>query len=195
MEFKFFKVEELKDEIIEILTSMETKSSDDVACERITSIADKIDEIVLLTKKDKVLSRTPVVIKSLKEIQSFSEKLLSIIRGRSWHAICSEFNPSVTIENIKTLKSTLTKSLKKSKELKEPKPMEEPKPEPIGGGGLVDDIDFIKYSNKISKISVSDKHQKDIDRVKKEQAIKISQRDEKLKKQLELREKNRDAYF
>ena len=191
MEFKFVKVEELKDEIIEILTSMETKSSDDLACERITSIAEKLEEIVLLTKKDKVLARTPVVIKSLKEIQTFSERLLSIIRGRSWHAICVEFNPSVTMENIKLLKSTLTKSLKPEKKSKEPKAKNK-HIEEEESGKLIDDIAFIKYTNKIS----SNPNQKaDIERVKNEQAMKLSQRDKKLQLQLELREKRGDTMF
>ena len=184
MEFNFFKVEELKDEILDILEQMETNSSGDVACERITSIADKLEQIVSMTKKD----RTPVVIKSLKEIQNFSERLLSIIRGRSWHAICAEFNPSVTMENIKTLKSTLKKSLKSEKKGKEPKNnfIEEE------SGKLMDDTDFIKYTNKISN---NPNQKKDIERVKKEQEMKIIEKAKKLKRQIELRENRGNTMF
>ena len=182
MEFKFFEVQSMKEDIFNTLTSMETASDDNTTCQNMTSIADNLDKIVSLVKKDKVLSGTPVVINSLKDIKDFSEKLHTIIRGRSWHAICAEFNPTVTMENIKVLKSILTRSLKPEKKEKTPKSKENFVDE--DNGKLVDDIDWIKYTNKIAKLTPT--QQANLDKKQLENKLKIEMRDKKLQRAIDL---------
>lgn len=179
MDFKFYEVQSLKEEIYNTLTSMEATTDDDMMCQKMTSIADNLEKIVLLVKKDKVLSRTPVVVNSLKDIRDFSEKLSAIIRGRSWFALCPGFNPNLTMENIKTLKSILTKSLKPEKKEKAPKTVQTFVDED-DGAGLMDDDDWNRYNIRVShnKNKVQDK-------------TKIGLMDKKLQRAIEQRDRNR----
>lgn len=187
MEFKFFEVQSMKEDILNTLTSMETVSDDNTTCQNMTSIADNLDKIVSLVKKDKVLNRTPVVINSLKDIKDFSEKLHTIIRGRSWHAICAEFNPIVTMENIKVLKSILTKSLKPEKKEKTPKSNGVNFVDEDDGGSLVDDVDWIKHTNKVANKNLTPTQQANLDKKQLENKLKIEMRDRKLQRAIDLR--------
>ncbi len=184
MEFKHQIVEKLKEEIVDILEEMET-SSGESTCESMTKIADNLEDIVKLVKNDKVLYKTPVVINSLKDIRDFSEKLAIIIRGRSWHDICKEFSPSNTLENIKILKSTLTKANKKDKKNPEAKTPSTQKP---GDFELVDMDKWVAYKNRKEvhakiQLSATEKSRKDAKNIKKElNEIERQAREERINK-------------
>lgn len=131
------------------------------ACSTLLKIAGDIEEVVNLIKSTKSILLIPEVIVELKDITEFTQKFETLVRGRSWFSICSEFEPKDSLDNIKSLSSILKRSNKKPKRVRNETGSDSG---PVLGRGLagkndnlVDDDMFAKYQQKVSMRGVREK--------------------------------------
>ena len=113
------------------------------ACQTLLKIATDLEDVVKVIKSNKGIPKIPEVATELKLINDFTQKLETIIRGRSWFSICREFEPTDSLDNIKELKSILKRSGKKTVN-RRPRVTDSSD----GGGGLVDDEMLEEYRNR-----------------------------------------------
>ena len=139
-----------KREMVSLITLMGVGTrSDEKTCEMIIEIAEYLEKIVKLIKKNPKIPKISEVRDTLRDVTEFSEALSTIVRSRSWHGICQEFSPQNTLEQLKKLKSVLTRSDKKDKgRVKSPTVTVPSKEE---GSSLVDDDSFLKYKNRVNR--------------------------------------------
>ena len=140
------KIEDAKARLVWNLMILEQHlddSHDSQACQTLLEIASDLEKVVDVTKSNKNIPKIPEVVTELKLINDFTQKLETIIRGRSWFSICREFESTDSLDNIKELKSILKRSGKKAVN-RRPRVTDNNE----GGGGLVDDDDWQEYTNR-----------------------------------------------
>jgi len=85
------------------------------ACRTMLEIANDLETVVDLVKTKSEITTIPDVVKELKIIKDFAESSSTIIRGRSWEAICGAFDPTKSLDTVKALKSILRRPDKKAR--------------------------------------------------------------------------------
>lgn len=123
-------------------------SNDVNACKTLVEISEELEKIATLVKTNKDILKIHEVIDHLKDINEFTQRFETIVRGRSWYSMCRVFEPTETLDHIKALKGAVKKSNRRVRKREAPGKT----PEVNNGGGLIDDEMIYEYNNRNERL-------------------------------------------
>lgn len=123
-------------------------SKDIDVCKTLVEISEELEKITTLVKKNKDLLKIHDAVDHLKDINEFTQRFETIVRGRSWYSMCREFEPTKTLDHIKVLKSVVKKSNRRERKREATGKTSETN----NGGGLIDDDMIYEYNNRNERL-------------------------------------------